>query len=160
MPCNMTLYFLLNEDFLLMSSLPKCLVYSLDELSKRSEFLLMMTLDVIDLYAHVLLSSLPCKQLCMLSLCWQPFLICRVLVWPSSLPCKQLGVVHLFWQTFLVCWMLAWLLSVLHKQLGVDRCLDRLCDLKCLQCSPRASCYLEQGAGGSWLESFLIDVQA
>ena len=42
----------------------------------------------------VLLSSLPCKQLCMLSLCWQPFLICRVLVWPLSLPCKQLGVVR------------------------------------------------------------------
>ena len=38
-PCNMTLYFFLNEDFLLMSSLPRCLVYSLDDLSNWSELL-------------------------------------------------------------------------------------------------------------------------
>ena len=38
-PCNMTLYFFLNEDFLLMSSLPGCLVYSLDDLSNWLELL-------------------------------------------------------------------------------------------------------------------------
>ena len=38
-PCNMTLYFFLNEDFLLMSSLPGCLVYSLDDLSNWSKLL-------------------------------------------------------------------------------------------------------------------------
>ena len=35
--CNRILYFFLNEDFLLMSSLPGCLVYYLDELSKWLE---------------------------------------------------------------------------------------------------------------------------
>ena len=78
-PCNMTLYFLLNEDFLLMSSLPGCLVYSLDELSKRPVlFDLPSTLSCFRLchvnnfacYPYfVLLSTLPCEQLCMLSLC-------------------------------------------------------------------------------------------
>ena len=53
-PCNMTLYFFLNEDFLLMSSLPGCLVYSLDDLSNWSELL-------------DLPSTLSCFRLCLVN---------------------------------------------------------------------------------------------
>ena len=57
MPCNMSLYFFLNEGFLLMSSLPGCLAYSSDDLSDWSELL-----DFAKYF--VFLSSLPCKQFC------------------------------------------------------------------------------------------------
>jgi hypothetical protein len=54
MPCNVTLYFFLNEDFLSMSSLPGCLVYFLDDLSNWSELL-------------DLPSTLSCFRLCLVS---------------------------------------------------------------------------------------------
>ena len=59
-PCNMTLYFFLNEDFLLMSSLPGCLAYSSDDLSDWSELL-----DFAEYFVFLL--SLPCKQFYALS---------------------------------------------------------------------------------------------
>ena len=49
---------------------------------------------------------------------------------------------------------------VTYKQLGIDCCPDKLCVLRYLQCSPQASCYLEQVAGGSCLEIALIYAQA
>ena len=53
-PCNMTLYFFLNEDFLSMSSLPGCLAYSSDDLSNWSELL-------------DLPSTLSCFRLCLVN---------------------------------------------------------------------------------------------
>ena len=141
-----------------------------------------MMLDVIDLYAPafvtwyhtsfgmkilyvLLMSSLSGCPILAYSLNelskWSEFSPSSYLFWLSSALYKPLGVCRsLSCQTFLICWVFVWLLSTLRKQLSVDRCLDRLCVLKCLQCSPRASCYLEQGAGGSWLEIILIHAQA
>ena len=158
-PWNMTLYFLLNEDFFVdvFSAWMPCLFFGW----------VVQVIRVIWLVEYfVLLLSLPCKQLCMLSLCWQPFLICRVLVWPSSLPCKQLSVVccldEFSWSV--ECLPGSCLRRINNSMRLPGSCLCRINNsvrtLECLQCSPRASYFLEQEAGGSWLDFFLIHVQA
>ena len=136
-PCNMTLYFLLNEDFLLMSSLPRCLIYSFDELSKRSElFDLPSTLSCFWL-CHV--NNFACYP-CVDNLSWS------VECWPSSLPCKQLGVVRCLDE---FSWSVECLPGSCLRHIN-----NSVWTLKCLQCSPRASCYLEQVAGGSCFWNF------
>ena len=155
-----------------MSSLPRCLVYSLDDLSNWSELLdLLSTLSCFRLCLvnnsaryldkltwFVEYFSIPCKQLVIYrSLCWQPFLICRVLV--CLLLCHvnnslyvDLCVDNLSWSIECLSGLL---LCHVNNLLYVD-----LCVLGYLHCSPRASCYLEQVAGGSCLEIALVYGQA